>query len=207
MISSLVLPSDYAHFNSMKNGILSVKLEGHVALSYSEKIWSDLKATPLTLSVHPFFSGCGGLTLAVFQAPIRGNLLLPPQLDRENITKNSGKDQERSQTGCCREKKRLNLRKSTEFITNQNSNTTMRSKINLKKTFLPTPSHFPALSPLSIMGSLPQGSVLYELLQHESIPQATDFHKLLHLASFSMGCSSSGMPCPSVGPPQGHKSF
>ncbi|KAK4828209.1 hypothetical protein QYF61_024643 [Mycteria americana] len=56
------------------------------------------------------------------------------------------------------------------------------------------------------MGSLPRETVLHELLQHESFPQAAVLHEPAPAWVPSMGCSPSGTDCSSVGPPQGHKS-
>lgn len=128
MTSSLV-PLDYAYFNCMKNGIWSVKLGGHVALSYSEK--HEVTWKPLTLSLYQFFSGCGGLTLAGFQVPIKANLLLPLQLEERKCNKGFTQGP-REITNCLLSwAKQTQFGEVNEFITNQNSNTMMRSKINL----------------------------------------------------------------------------
>jgi len=59
--------------------------------------------------------------------------------------------------------------------------------------------------PCSGMGSLPQETVLHELLQCEFFPWAAILHNLLQCGSFPCGAVPSGTGCSSVGPPLRHK--
>jgi len=59
--------------------------------------------------------------------------------------------------------------------------------------------------PCSSMRSLSHETVVHELLQHQSFPQAAALHRLPQRGSLPMGCSPSGTGCSSVGPPRGHK--